>query len=399
MAKQVKPLNNTQIKNAKPKLKEYLLSDGNGLHLKIMPNGSKLWQFIYSLNKKRFKINLGRYPNLLLIDARAKREEYNALLAQGNNPKTFKTEQKLKQITISDFFIEWFDYWKTDKDLKTIKKCLMHSKKHLIPYFGHFTINELADNVKTIYSILLPLSERINNTTLKIKGYLCMMFDYAIIKGIIVNHNLNTLSKVIKEKKAQHQATVKAKQLPQLLYYLDNSNSRAETKNLILWQLLTMVRPFEASNAQWQEIDFKNKAWNIPANRMKGRTDKKRPHTVPLSSQAINILQEMKEHTGGYKYIFTSLTDRDKPMSSETANTTIKRLNNGKFKGICTAHGLRRTAATYLADQGCDPYLIDACLSHTVGNATARIYNNSDYLKLRRPIMEKWGEFVESCRR
>lgn len=166
------------------------------------------------------------------------------------------------------------------------------------------------------------------------------------------------------------------------------------TKLLILWQLLTMVRPSEAVSAEWTEIDWEKEEWVIPKEKMKGRERMKRSHIVPLSSQALYILRQMKMFTGSEKYIFASRTKPDAHINRGTVNRELLEMG---YKNRLTAHGMRSIASTYLNDSGVEGDVVEACLSHKVGGTVRNSYNRSTYFELRRPVMQLWGNFVEKC--
>ncbi|WP_236964508.1 tyrosine-type recombinase/integrase [Mannheimia haemolytica] len=177
---------------------------------------------------------------------------------------------------------------------------------------------------------------------------------------------------------------------------LQKSNRTPQIKLLVEWQLLNILRPFEAVAVQWSDIDWETKTLNIPADRMKGG---KNPHSVPLTKQAIAILEEMKKYNGHHKHIFTHRTDRNKPANSQTVNNAIKRLSGGKYKGLLVAHGLRSIASTYLHERfTTETLVIEACLSHTNKDTVMSAYHRKNWLDRRRGIMQEWADFVEQCK-
>lgn len=165
------------------------------------------------------------------------------------------------------------------------------------------------------------------------------------------------------------------------------SNLSVSTRCLIEWQLLTLVRPSEASGARWAEIDLDAKLWTIPAERMKA----KREHIVPLSTQALEILEVMKPISAHREHVFPSRNDPKQSMNSQTANAALKRIGYG---GKLVAHGLRSIASTTLNEAGFNADVIEAALAHTDKNEVRRAYNRSIYLKQRIGMMEWWGEKV-----
>ena len=157
-----------------------------------------------------------------------------------------------------------------------------------------------------------------------------------------------------------------------------------------MWQLLTITRPAEAAEARWDEIDFDANEWKIPAARMKMNRD----HTVPLSDEALSVLEMMKSLSGGREFIFPSRIRPTLPMNSQTVNASLKRAG---FGGVLVSHGLRSIASTALNEQGFPPDVIEAALAHVDKNEVRRAYNRSDYLEQRRPMMQWWADFVKAA--
>ncbi len=165
------------------------------------------------------------------------------------------------------------------------------------------------------------------------------------------------------------------------------SNLSVPTRCLIEWQLLTLVRPSEASGARWAEIDLYAKLWTIPAERMKA----KREHIVPLSPQALEILEVMKPISAHREHVFPSRNDPKQPMNSQTANAALKRIGYG---GKLVAHGLRAIASTAMNEAGLNSDVIEAALAHIEKNEVRRAYNRSTYLERRKELMSWWGNFI-----
>lgn len=184
--------------------------------------------------------------------------------------------------------------------------------------------------------------------------------------------------------KKQNMPTLRPEELPKLMRSLVMSNLSVSTRCLIEWQLLTLVRPSEASGARWAEIDLDAKLWTIPAERMKA----KREHIVPLSPQALDILEVMNPISAHREHVFPSRNDPKQPMNSQTANAALKRMGYG---GKLVAHGLRSIASTALNEAGFNSDVIEAALAHIDKNEVRRAYNRSTYLMQRKEIMLWWG--------
>ncbi|HBQ8012200.1 TPA: tyrosine-type recombinase/integrase, partial [Klebsiella pneumoniae] len=178
----------------------------------------------------------------------------------------------------------------------------------------------------------------------------------------------------------------------QLMQTMRTASISLSTRCLFMWQLLTITRPAEAAEARWDEIDFDVNEWKIPAARMKMNRD----HTVPLSNEALSILEMMKSLSGGREFIFPSRIKPTQPMNSQTVNAALKRAGLG---GVLVSHGLRSIASTALNEQGFPPDVIEAALAHVDKNEVRRAYNRSDYLEQRRPMMQWWADLVMAADR
>ncbi|NAL59603.1 tyrosine-type recombinase/integrase, partial [Escherichia coli] len=207
--------------------------------------------------------------------------------------------------------------------------------------------------------------------------------------GLIDANPASGIGMAFEKPKKQHMPTLRPEELPKLMRSLVMSNLSVSTRCLIEWQLLTLVRPSEASGARWAEIDLDAKLWTIPAERMKA----KREHIVPLSPQAIEILEVMKPISAHREHVFPSRNDPKQPMNSQTANAALKRIGYG---GKLVAHGLRSIASTAMNERGFNPDVIEAALAHSDKNEVRRAYNRSTYLHTRIDLMNWWGLKVKN---
>lgn len=189
--------------------------------------------------------------------------------------------------------------------------------------------------------------------------------------------------------KRQNMPTLRPEELPKQMRSLVMSNLSVPTRCLIEWQLLTLVRPSEASGTRWAEINLEAKLWTIPAERMKA----KRKHIVPLSLQAQEILHVMKPISAHREHVFPSRNDPKQPMNSQTANAALKRIGYG---GKLVAHGLRSIASTVMNEAGLNSDVIEAALAHSDKNEVRRAYNRTTYLNQRKEIMSWWGDSIYS---
>jgi len=298
MPRATTPLNDTQIKNAKPKASEYLLSDGGGLGLRIKKNGSKTWLFNYYRPhiKKRAQISFGVYPAITLAAARKKRDEARALLANDIDPKEYREEiQSTKATEAKNTFEAVATEW---LKLKTVKVSERHSfnilrgfEIHVYPALGKVPISKLS--AQLTIETLRPL-EAANK--LDMLGRLCQrineVMDYAVNTGRMPINHLHSIAKAFDTVKHTNMPTVAPEQLPMLLATVNDARLKLITKCLFEWQLHTMARPSEAAGAMWNEIDFDNRVWNIPAERMK----KAQTASNPFNSASISPIRVFKTY-------------------------------------------------------------------------------------------------------
>lgn len=204
---------------------------------------------------------------------------------------------------------------------------------------------------------------------------------YAVNTGLIDANPASGIGMAFEKPKKQNMPTLRPEELPMLMRSLVMSNLSVPTRCLIEWQLLTLVRPSEASGARWAELDLDAKLWTIPAERMKA----KREHIVPLSPQALEILDVMKLISAHREHVFPSRNDPKQPMNSQTANAALKRIG---FGGRLVAHGLRSIASTALNEAGFNADVIEAALAHSDKNEVCRASNSSAYIEQRIGLMD-----------
>lgn len=390
MARRTTPLTDTEIKKAKPKEKEYSLCDGYGLLLRIKPNGSKLWLFNYirPILGTRTNLGLGTYPIVSLAEARMLRDDCRKLLAQQIDPKKHREELERKQLMdTQSSFEKVAELWKEKKssevEEKTINKYWRNLELHLFPLIGRYSIKEIKPSL--VVQMLKKVEENGSPDMVhRLCGHLNEILNFAVNSGLIESNTCLKISSTFKSVRQRNNPRVSIEEIPTLIKSIHSAKIEKKI------QLLTMVRPNEASNASWSEFDFDKKEWNIPAERMKVRF----LHTVPLSSQVMALIEQLRPMTGHNKYLFTHRSDLKKAMSSSTVNMALKRMG---YKDKQTAHGLRGLARTFLAEQGVQHEHAEACLAHKTGSQVSLAYNHANYLEKRRDIMQMWGDYIEKC--
>lgn len=396
MAKTTTRLTDKEIKAAKPQEKEYNLFDGDGLRLRVKPNGSKHWILNYYRpnSRKRANLSLGKYPDLPLAKARKATMEAKELLAEGIDPqeKRKQEQQEHKAIHQHTFFNvanEWFEIKKGDVTADYAVDIWRSLELHIFARLGEIPVREIT--APQVIELLKPIEAKGSLETVKrLAQRLNEIMNFATNCGLIHANPLTGIKAAFKKPKKENMAALTPTELPELMSAIANASIKRTTRCLIEWQLHTMTRPSEASGARWDEIDLDEKVWIIPAERMK----KRREHRIPLTEQSLELLEVMKPISGNRVYIFPSDRDPKKPCNSQTANMALKRMG---FAGRLVSHGLRSLASTTLNEQGFEADLIEAALAHVDDNQVRSAYNRTDYLERRRPMMYWWSGHIEEA--
>ncbi|EHK8947636.1 tyrosine-type recombinase/integrase [Escherichia coli] len=392
-------LSDARIKAAKPAEKEYTLSDGEGLQLRVTPKDSKLWVFKYYRphDKKRTNLGFGTYPEVSVAAARQLKKEARALLAQGIDPKLHKEEKLAKAKAETEAALHTFEFmaskWLELKRHSVTEDYANDSwrslEMYILPFIGTTPISEIR--APDVIELLRPLEADGKLETIR---RLCQrvneVLDYSVNHGLLTANPCSAIRKVFKQPSKKNMPTLKPDELPLLMADIARGRIDATTRCQIEWSLHTLVRPGESAGTRWDEIDFENRVWNIPAERMK----MDRPHRVPLTEQAIALLERMRQISGNRPFVFPGYRNPLGHIHDQSANAALKRLGYG---GRLVAHGLRALGSTILNEHGFNPDAIEAALSHTDENEIRRAYNRSDYFEQRVIMMTWWSNHIEQA--
>ena len=396
MCAQTTRLSDRQLKAVKPKDKDYVLSDGDGLQLRVRVNGSTLWNFNYRqpITKNRINMGLGTYPELSLAQARKKTIEARELLAQGIDPKEQRSEleqtkRQATEHTFENVASAWFEL-KKDSVTQAYSEDIWRSLTlHVFPSLGTTPISQI--NAPMVIELLRPLETKGSLETVKrLTQRLNEIMTYGVNSGMIFANPLSGIRAVFKKPKKQNMAALRPEELPELMVAIANASIKRTTRCLIEWQLHTMTRPAEAATTSWADIDLDKKTWTIPAERMK----KRRAHVIPLTEHALALLETIKPYSGHREYVFPADRDPRDHCNSQTANMALKRMG---FEGRLVSHGMRSMASTILNEQGWDPELIEVALAHVDKDEVRSAYNRADYIERRRPMMAWWSEHIQTA--
>lgn len=393
MARTTRPLTNTEVLRSKAIDKDLTLHDGDGLFMVVKTTGKKLWRFRYQrpATKQRTMMGLGAFPALSLADARRLRADYLSLLANGIDPQT-QAEQvtEQQQMALDSIFstvaANWFALKQASVTPDYAKDIWRSLEKDVFPAIGDIPVQEIK--ARKLVEALEPIKARgALETVRRLVQRINEIMIYAVNTGLIDANPASGVGMAFEKPKKQNMPTLRPEELPKLMRSLVMSNLSVPTRCLIEWQLLTLVRPSEASGARWIEIDLVAKLWTIPAERMKA----KREHIVPLSPQALDILEVMNHISAHREHVFPSRNDPKQAMNSQTANAALKRIGYG---GKLVAHGLRSIASTSMHEKGFNSDVIEATLAHSDRNEVRKAYNRTTYLRQRIELMIWWGKEV-----
>ncbi|EHQ1177117.1 tyrosine-type recombinase/integrase [Escherichia coli] len=385
------PLNDMQIRRAKPEDKAYTLGDGQGLSLLIEPNGSKSWRFRYRFAGKPKMISLGVYPTITLADARSRRDDARKLVAEGKNPSEVRKEQKIALQTESEsafekIATEWHQM-KSAKWSEGYASDIMEAfQNDIFPYVGTRPVGEIKP--LELLNVLRKIEKRgALEKMRKVRQRCSEVFRYAIATGRAEFNPAADLSSALDVHQSNHFPFLKADEIPDFLRALNGYTGSRLVLIATKLLMITGVRTIELRAALWSEFDLDNAIWEIPAERMKMR----RAHLVPLSTQALDLLNELKIMTGNYRYVFPGRNDPNKPMSEASINQLIKRIGYG---GKVTGHGFRHSLSTILHDQGYDSAWIEMQLAHIDKNSIRGTYNHALYVKGRMEMLNWYANYI-----
>lgn len=380
------PLNDRQIKNAKPKEKDYKLTDGKGLYLLITPAGGKLWRLKYRIAGKEKTLAIGKYPQISLVQAREAAIKAKCDIAQGSDPNALKQQAKAQSAnSLQAIALQWhaqnIPRWKPNH----AHRVLTYLQTDVFPHLGSMDIRTISvqDVKTTLERVTSP------NVAEKIRQWLGAIYRYAAMLEITDRNPAGVLQGVIHRPPVKHMPALPAAELETFYSRLKAAHIAHSNRIAIMLLMLTFTRSNELRGAQWQEMDFQAAIWHIPAHRMKMN----RPHAVPLADWTLELLHELQTITGSSLFLFPSRTKLDSYISE---NTLGKIIHNMGYKGIATPHGFRSLAISTLNEQGFNPAAIERQLAHEQENAVAKAYNRADYWQERVRFMQWYCDYLKA---
>ncbi len=384
------------INQSKPTEKRYSLKDENGLYLEVSPTGKKLWRIRYWYHGKENRIGLGPYPKVTLAEARKKCAELKDLIADDIDPVTNKREEKReRQVTESSTFKKVAQSWVAKERLNWsaghTETVIQRLEANIYPFLADTPIKTIT--APQMLEILRRIEKRgALEVGRRVRGICSQIFRYAIACGLADQDPAAPLVGALARPPKKHYASITDPQkIGQLLRDIDSYPGSIIVLHAFQLTPLVFVRPGELRQAEWSEFNLKEAEWRIPADRLKVKTNNN-PHIVPLSRQALELLNSLYPLTGHGKYVFPAMTTSKRCMSENTINMALRRI--GYSKEEMTAHGFRSMASTLLNEMGWNRDAIERQLAHYERDGVRAAYNYAEYLPERREMMQSWADYL-----
>ena len=391
------PLTDIKIKQAKPKGKPYKLADERGLYIEVAPSGGKWWRFKYRYEGKEKRISLGTYPDILLAVARVRRDEARKLVAQGVDPSENRKAVKLAKVDAANNCFEVVAREWHKKQLATwspshADKVIRRLERDVFPWIGAKPFSDIK--APELLKVLRRIENRAVETAHRALQNCGQVFRYAVATGR-AEHNVaaDLLGSLQPWKPIHYPSITNPENIAPLLRDLWGYQGTFVVQFALRLAPLVFLRPSELRLAQWHEFSIKELLWTIPPE----RTKNKRELIIPLSNQALAIVEELRPLTGSGKYVFEGRTT-NKPISDNTLNAALRRLGYST-KEEFTGHGFRAMARTVLDEVlGYPVDWIEHQLGHAVRDPNGRAYNRTAHLPGRKQMMQSWADYLDHLR-
>ena len=391
-------LSNTAIRNAKAGEKARKLFDGGGLYLEVAPHGGKWWRLKYRFEGKEKRLSLGVYPDVTLKDARARRDEARKLLVNGVDPsEQRKAEKAIKADEAANSFEaiarEWFAKHSPRWSSGHAGRVIGRLEKDIFPWIGRRPITRIT--APQLLETVRRIEQRgALETAYRVLSYCSQVFRYAIATGRAVHNPSGDLRGALPPVKGKHFASVtEPGEVGKLLRTIDGYQGTLPVRCALRLAPLVFVRPGELRQAQWADMDLDEAEWRFLVTKTQTQ------HIVPLSRQAVEILEELKPLTGQGQYVFPSARSPkgDRPMSDNAILAAMRGLGIGKE--VMSGHGFRAMARTILDEVlKFRPDYIEHQLAHSVRDPNGRAYNRTAHLPERRKMMQVWADYLDELR-
>jgi integrase len=386
------------VRAARARERRYVLADEHGMSLHVMPRGSKWWRFRYHFKHAERMISLGVYPHVDLTTARRLHADARGLLARDIDPSAHRKEKRAANAHTFEFVAhQWFKLLearvaKSQLAADTLKDATRILERNVFPALGTRPISDI-----TAHEFLMVLKQielkGLRYAARRAKQRCSRVFRHAIGLGYIERDVTEDVRGLLEPPRVRHRpGIIDPVRLGELLRAIDGYTGREAIGIALKLALLFFVRPGELRKARWRQVDRPAAQWRIPAECMKARIQ----HLVPLSRQALELLQKLRMISGESEYVFPSLHDPSRPLHGTALSSALQTL--GFDSREVTPHGFRSTACTLLNELGWRSEAIERQMAHGVSDSIRRHYNYAQHLPERRLMMQAWANYLDELR-
>ena len=390
------PLTVLQVDKAKPKEKNYKLTDEKGMFLLVTKAGGKYWRLKYRFDGKEKALAIGTYPDLSLKDAREIRDEARNKIAKGIDPSAEKqARKKANTLAAENSFesvaLEWYQVRMTDKSETHQTRTLSMLKTYLFPYIGRKPVHEITPMM--MLDVLRKVEDKgIIETARRVKQTASQVFRYAVVTGRAPHDPTTDLRGALKTpKKGHYSALTEPKQVARLMQAIDSFHGTYVVQAALKCSALWFCRPGELRHLKWSEVNWAENRIEIIAEKTHQEL------IIPLSRQSREILESLQSVTGDSPYVFPSARGHSRPMSENAIRVALRTM--GFSNDEMTAHGFRAMARTLL-DEVLNYRVewIEQQLAHAVKDANGRAYNRTKHLSQRFEMMQRWADYLDELK-
>jgi len=387
-------LSELTIRNAKPQVKTLKLRDGAGLFMVIEPSGKKWWKFRGFFAGKETSLSFGSYPSVTLAQARAKRDEANSRIANGIDPAAFRRSEKAilaGEGSFEQVSREWHKRFLPTWSELYGKTLLIRLERMVFPYIGRRPTGEVT--APEVLAVLRRIEKKSLETAHRMRILIGQVFRYAVATGYASSDPTTALKGALPQTIVKSMAApTDPKKIGPLLRMLDGYQGTFVVACALKLSPLVFVRPGELRQALWADIDLEKKEWRYVASKTAA------DHIVPLSTQAVSILNDLHPLTGQGHYVFPSARTSARPMSNNTINAALRRMGIDTQNEL-TAHGFRAMARTVLEEElDVRPEVIELQLAHAIKDPNGVAYNRTKHLKKRIEMMQIWADYLDKLK-
>ncbi len=389
-------LTDTKLRTLKSRESAYRIADTNGLCIEVRPTGAKVWRYRYRHAGKASIITMAEYPAMGLAEARAERDRLRALVRGGGNPAHAARIERAAKLERSE---ATFGAIAAELLVKRAKEGLspgsVKRERRLIEKdMAAISDIPITDVTAPLLLASLRKMERrgVVETAHRSRSLAGRVFRYAIATGRAQSNPADDLAGALEQPQTKHFASITdPTKIGDLLRAMYSYRGSPVTLAALKLAPLLFVRPGELRKARWADIDLRASEWRFTASKTGT------PHIVPLSSQAKEILEELRPLTSRREFVFPGVRSAKRPMSENTVNAALRYL--GYSGDIITGHGFRAMARTVLDEVlGFRPDYIEHQLAHAVRDPLGRAYNRTVHLAERRKMMQAWADYLDQLR-